>query len=70
MIVNLGCGHYIEGPATGFKMGDRYLRVLFGFLGIVDFSTIAVEGVDIIGADVDAIVQKVIKSAKELAAGF
>ena len=68
-IVSRG-GHYIEGPATGFEMGDRYLRVLFGFLGIVDFSTIAVEGVDIIGADVDAIIQKAVKSAKEIAATF
>lgn len=68
-IVSRG-GHYMEGPGTGFEMGDRYLRVLFGFLGIVDFSTIAVEGVDIIGADVDAIVQKAAKQAKEAAADF
>ncbi len=68
-IVSRG-GHYLEGPATGFEMGDRYLRILFGFLGIVDFSTIAVEGVDIIGADVDTIIQKAIKNAKEVASSF
>ena len=54
-IVSRG-GHYMEGPATGFEMGDRYLRILFGFLGIYDFSTIAIEGVDVIGADVTGIV--------------
>ena len=63
-------GHYMEGPATGFEMGDRYLRVLFGFLGIVDFSTIAVEGVDIIGADVGAIIQKAVNNTKAMAAAF
>ncbi len=60
----------MEGPATGYEMGDRYLRVIFGFLGIVDFSTIAIEGVDIIGADVDGIIGKALKSANDLAASF
>lgn len=63
-------GNYMEGPATGYEMGDRYLRVIFGFLGIVDFSTIAIEGVDIIGADVDGIIGKALKSANDLAASF
>lgn len=60
----------MEGPATGFEMGDRYLRVLFGFLGITDFSTIAIEGVDIIGTDVDAIMNKALKNAELLASSF
>lgn len=68
-IVSRG-GHYMEGPATGFEMGDRYLRILFGFLGITDFSTIAVEGVDMIGADVDGIMAKAIKNADDLASTF
>ncbi len=63
-------GHYLEGPATGFEMGDRYLRVLFGFLGIVDFETVPVEGVDVVGADVEAIVAKATKRAKEIAENF
>jgi FMN-dependent NADH-azoreductase len=68
-IVSRG-GNYMEGPATGFEMGDRYLRVLFGFLGITDFSTIAIEGVDIIGADVDAIMNKALKNAELSASSF
>ncbi len=63
-------GHYLEGPATGFEMGDRYLRVLFGFLGITDFKTVAIEGVDVIGADVDGIVGKAIAQAQDIAATF
>lgn len=68
-IVSRG-GHYLEGPATGFEMGDRYLRVLFGFLGIVDFTTVPIEGVDIIGVDVDSIIAKATKNAKEIAESF
>ena len=68
-IVSRG-GNYMEGPATGFEMGDRYLRVLFGFLGITDFSTIAIEGVDIIGADVEKLMNRAQKNADELASTF
>lgn len=68
-IVSRG-GNYMEGSATGFEMGDRYLRVLFGFLGITDFSTVAIEGVDIIGADVDAIMNKALKNAELSASSF
>jgi len=63
-------GHYLEGPATGFEMGDRYLRVLFGFLGIVDFETIAIEGVDMIGVDVDQIINRAKKRADTVLEDF
>ena len=68
-IVSRG-GHYMEGPATGFEMGDRYLRVLFGFLGIVDIETIAIEGVDVVGADIEGIVAKSIKRSRVIAEDF
>ena len=68
-IVSRG-GHYMEGPATGFEMGDRYLRILFGFLGITDFSTVAIEGVDMIGADVDGIMGRAKRHASELVETF
>jgi len=63
-------GHYLEGPATGFEMGDRYLRVLFGFLGIVDFETIAIEGVDMIGVDVDQIINRAKKRSNAILEDF
>ena len=31
-------GNYSEGPFAAYEMGDRYLRTIFGFLGISEFS--------------------------------
>ena len=36
-------GMYSSGPGADFEMGDRYLRTIFGFIGIEDFHTIAFE---------------------------
>ncbi|MDP4119130.1 MAG: FMN-dependent NADH-azoreductase [Bacillota bacterium] len=63
-------GDYSVEPAASFEMGDRYLRTILGFLGITDFTTIAANGLDVIGNDVDAIVGDAILSAKELAKNF
>jgi len=68
-IVSRGGVYNIE-PAASFEMGDRYLRTLFGFLGITDFTTISADGLDIIGNDVNAIVEKAIMKAKETAKTF
>lgn len=63
-------GQYSEGPAAQFEMGDRYLRTIFGFFGITDFTTIAADELDIVGKDVEAIVSKAIEKAKEVAKTF
>ncbi|MFL0268325.1 FMN-dependent NADH-azoreductase [Candidatus Clostridium radicumherbarum] len=63
-------GSYAEGPAAAFEMGDRYLRTIFGFFGITDFTTIAAEGLDIIGVDVNAIVEKAKEEANKTAKNF
>lgn len=63
-------GAYLEGPAAPLEMGDRYLRTIFGFFGINDFTTIAAEMLDVIGVDVEAIVGKAIKEAQDLAKVF
>ncbi|MDP4189107.1 MAG: FMN-dependent NADH-azoreductase [Bacteroidota bacterium] len=63
-------GAYLEGPGSAFEMGDRYLRTLFAFFGIREFTTIAAEELDVIGADIEAIVGKAIKEAQELARIF
>lgn len=68
-IVSRG-GDYSSEPFASFEMGDRYLRTILGFLGIEDFTTIAANGLDVIGNDVDAIVGDAIASAKELAKNF
>lgn len=63
-------GAYSEGPGAAYEMGDRYLRTFFGFLGIVDFTTIVAENLDVVGADVEAILQNAIKEAQNLAKSF
>jgi len=68
-IVSRG-GIYSEGPASEIEMSDRYLRKIFSFMGINDFTTISAEGLDIIGNDVDAIVNEAIKKAEEFVKSF
>lgn len=68
-IVSRG-GDYSTEPAASFEMGDRYLRTIFGFLGITDFQTIAANGLDLIGNDVNAIMEEAVLSARELAKNF
>lgn len=68
-IVSRG-GYYSTEPTSNLEMGDRYLKVLLGFLGIHDFTTIAAEGVNVIGNDINAIVGEAIAKANDLAAVF
>ena len=51
-------------------MGDRYLRTIFAFLGITDFTTITAESLDVIGNNVDAIVGDTVKKAQAQAVIF
>lgn len=60
-------GQYSTEPGLSYEMGDRYLRTIFGFLGITDFTTISADELDVIGNDVDAIVGNAIKDAQEKA---
>ena len=63
-------GDYSHKPFLEYEMGDRYLRTIFGFLGITDFTTIAIDGLDVIGNDVDKILEDAIKDANEIARNF
>ncbi|MFL0249767.1 FMN-dependent NADH-azoreductase [Clostridium neuense] len=63
-------GEYSEEPANEYEMGERYLRTILGFLGITDFTTIAAEKLDVIGQNVEAIVQAAIKNAQSTAKKF
>jgi len=60
-IVSRG-GEYGNAP---YEMGDRYLRTILGFFGIQDMKTIAVESLDVIGADVEGKVEEGIRIAKD-----
>jgi FMN-dependent NADH-azoreductase len=68
-IVSRG-GVYSEGPAAAFEMGDRYLRTIFGFFGITDFTTIAADKLDVSGEGVESIVENAIKKAQIAAKEF
>ncbi|GAA0777014.1 FMN-dependent NADH-azoreductase [Clostridium subterminale] len=68
-IVSRG-GVYSEGPAAAFEMGDRYLRTIFGFFGITDFTTIAADKLDVIGEDIESIIENAIKKAQVTAKEF
>lgn len=63
-------GEYSEGPASAYEMGDRYLRTIFGFFGITDFTTIAAEKLDVMGEDIEAILNKAIDKAEQEAKKF
>lgn len=68
-IVSRG-GAYSEVQASAFEMGDRYLRTIFGFFGITDFATIAADKLDVIGEDVESIIENAIKKAQVTAKEF
>lgn len=63
-------GDYENEPFASFEMGDRYLRTILGFLGIIDFTTISANALDVIGNDVNAIVNNSIDRAREVAKTF
>lgn len=63
-------GAYSQGPGADVEMGDRYLRTLFGFLGVQDYTTIYADELDVIGKDVSAILDNTIAQAKQLAKRF
>lgn len=63
-------GEYSEKPFSDYEMGDRYLRTIFGFFGINDFTTISAEKLDVQGEDIDKIVENAIKTAQREAAIF
>lgn len=63
-------GDYSSEPFSSFEMGDRYLRAILGFLGVVDFTTIAADNMDVVGVDVNQILDNAINQAKEKAKTF
>jgi FMN-dependent NADH-azoreductase len=67
-IVSRG-GEY-SGEGEAFEMGDRYLKTIFGFFGITDITTIAADKLDVIGENVEEIIENAIKKAQTLAREF
>lgn len=63
-------GEYSEGASAGYEMGDRYLRTIFAFFGITDFTTIAAEKLDVVGEDIEGILKDTIEKAVMIAENF
>ena len=63
-------GDYSNESGSKFEMGNRYLTTIFNFLGITDFNTIKAEKLDIIGEDVEAIINEAISQAQDVAKKF
>nr|NNM90364.1 FMN-dependent NADH-azoreductase [Bacilli bacterium] len=63
-------GFYSEGPAVDMEFGDRYLRTVFGFIGIHDFKTIVVEGMARFPENAETYKQNAIDHAKKVAETF
>ncbi|MPN56571.1 hypothetical protein SDC9_204261 [bioreactor metagenome] len=51
-------------------MGDRYLKAIFAFWGITDFTTISADGLDVAGNDADKIIEEAIMVAETTARNF
>lgn len=63
-------GGYSDGPFADMEMGDRYLRTIFGFLGITNYQTLSAELLDIVGQDAEAILSEGIRKSRGLARTF
>lgn len=63
-------GDYSSDPMESLEMADKYLRNIFGFMGIYDYKTIATDRLDIITEDSKAIVNSSIEIAISAAQTF
>lgn len=68
-IVSRG-GLYSQCLGSELEMGDKYLRTIFGFFEINDFTPIASENLDVIGEDVESIIENTIKNSQKIAREF
>ena len=63
-------GDYSSEPMESLEMADKYLRNIFRFLGITDFTTIAADRLDIITEDTEKLLNNAIVKAEEVALAF
>lgn len=63
-------GDYSSELMDSLEMADRYLRNIFCFMGITDFTTIATDRLDVVTEDTGMLMADAIKKAKELALHF
>lgn len=70
LIVSGRGGDYSSPAAASFEMGERYLRTILSFFGVSDIKSVAAESLDVIGIDVEKILNDTIAEAKEIAKEF
>lgn len=63
-------GDYSSEPMESLEMADKYLRNIFGFLGITDFTTVAADRLDIFTEDTEKLLNNAIEKAEEVALAF
>ena len=63
-------GDYSSEPVMSLEMADKYLRNIFGFMGITDFTTVAADRLDIITEDTEKLLEEAIVKAEEIALNF
>jgi len=63
-------GDYSSEPVESIEMADKYLRNIFGFMGITDYTTIAADRLDIFTEDTEKLVADAVGKAQEVALNF
>jgi FMN-dependent NADH-azoreductase len=63
-------GDYSSAFMAGMEMGDKYLRNIFGFLGVRDFTTVAADKLDMIGEDHEGLLKAAVAEARKQALAF
>lgn len=63
-------GDYSSEFMNSLEMADKYLRNIFGFLGITDYTTLSADRLDIFTEDTEALLKKAIDDAKTIASTF
>ncbi|WP_163713066.1 FMN-dependent NADH-azoreductase [Mangrovibacterium lignilyticum] len=63
-------GDYSSAPVESIEMADKYLRNIFGFMGITDYTTIAADRLDIFTEDTEKLLTDAVGKAQEVALTF
>lgn len=70
VIITTRGGQYSEGERVNLEMGERYVRTLLDFYGINDVESITAENLDVMGVDVEGILNKAMDKAVNIAKKF
>lgn len=70
LFVSARGGQYVEGKNAELEMGERYIRAILGFFGVTNVQSLTIENLDIMGADVEGIVNEAIAKAANIAKEF